>query len=212
MFRFAFILAATVAVANSGVALAYGETVTTTTVEQTTSAPEFVLPAGSTYVAVNPTGTLLGTYDYVTRSLNGAPLPLGAYVVEQSSGRVLATSDTSGHLIAFTSVPTALPEHFIVRNGVVFFLGSNYSARRAQLEAQINSDFAAGHLSNTDVKELRDKLAEIQSLEMKNRDDGTYKSSTAREIERKFARVQNDYTEDIANINEKRAKIGIQNN
>src|SRR5271156_6388995 len=206
MNRFAFLLAATVAVANSGVALAYGETVTTTTVERT-SAPEFVLPAGTTYVAVNPSGTLLGTYDYATRLLNGAPLPLGTYVVEQSSGKVLATSDTSGRLIAFTSVPTTLPEHFIVRSGVLFFLGSNYSARRAQLDAQINTDFAAGHLSNSDVKELRDKLAEIQSLEMKNRDDGTYKSSTAREIERKFARVQSDYAGDIADINEKRAKI-----
>jgi len=211
MNRFAFILAATVAVASNA-SLAYGDTVMTTTVERTTSAPEFILPAGTTYVAVNPSGTLLGTYDYATRLLNGAPLPSGCYVVEKPTGRVLATTDASGNLIAFTTVPTALPERFVIKNGVVFFLGSDYSARRAQLEAQINAEFAAGHLSNTDVKELQEKLQEIQALEMKRRDDGTYKSSTAREIERKFARLQSDYAEDIASINEKRAKIGLQNN
>jgi len=211
MNRFSFILAATVAVASNA-SLAYGETVTTTTVERTTSAPEFVLPAGATYIAVNPSGTLLGTYDYAARLLNGAPLPLGCYVVEKTTGKVLATTDPNGRLIAFTTTPTVLPEHFIVRSGALFFLGSDYSARRAQLDAQINTDFAAGHLSNTNVKDLREKLQEIQALEMKRRDDGTYRSSTAREIERKFARVQSDYSEDIAEINEKRAKIGIQNN
>jgi hypothetical protein len=211
MSRLAFILAATVALASNA-SLAFGDTVTTTTIERTSGGPEFLLPAGNSYVAVNTSGTILGPFDYTTRLLNGAPLPLGSYVIEKTSGKVFATVDANGNIIALTTPPPVLPEHFIVRSGAIFFLGSDYSARRAQLEAQINSDFASGHLSNNDVKELREKLQEIQSLEMKRRADGTYKSSTANEIERKFARLQSDYSEDIANINEKRSKIGIQNN
>jgi hypothetical protein len=209
MNRLAFIIAATVAVASNG-SLAFGDTVTTTTIERT-SAPEFVLPAGNIYVAVNTSGTILGPFDYTTRLLNGAPLPLGSYIIEKSSGKVYATADANGNIIAITNPPAVLPEHFIVRSGAIFFLGSDYSARRAQIDAQINADFAAGHLSNNNVKELRDKLQEIQALEMKRKADGTYRSSTANEIERKFARLQSDYSEDIANINEKRSKIGIQN-
>jgi len=211
MNRLAFIFAATVAVASSTPS-AFADTVTTTTVERTVGGTDVLLPAGNTYVAVNPTGSIIGTYDYTSRTINGTPLPLGAYVIEKTSGRVYATTDANGNLVAYTTAPSVLPEHFIVRNGVLFFLGSDYSARRAQLEAQINADFASGHLSNNNVKDLREKLQEIQSLEMKSRGDGTFKSSTAHEIERKFARLQSDYSEDIAEINEKRSKIGIQNN
>ena len=190
----------------------YAETtVTTTTVEKVTGTPEFFLSADASYVAVNPSGTLLGLYDYKTRLINGSPLPLGAFVIEKTSGKVLATVDANGNLIAFTTVPQVLPQHFIIRNGALFFLGSDYSLRRAQLEAQINADYAAGHLSSTNVKELQQKLQEIQVLETKDRGDGTYKSSTVRQIERKFARVQSDYARNVADINQKRARIGLNN-
>jgi hypothetical protein len=203
-------LAASVAMLNNA-SVAFADTVTTTTIETTRTVPEVVLTAGTTYVAVNPTSGVLGTYDYTTKLIHGAPLPLGCYVIEQTSGKVIASVDSDGSLVAFRTVPTVLPEHFVVRNGVLFYLGSDYSARRALLEAQISSDYAAGRLSNDNVKELREKLQEIQTLEMKRRVDGTFRSSTAREIERKFARVQSDYAEDIAEINSKKAKIGIVN-
>jgi len=202
-------LAATVALA-SNVAMALADTVTTTTVERT-SAP-FALSATESYTVVNPSGVVIGPYDYSTRLINGQPVPVNAYVIEKSSGKVIATTDTTGSIIALSTVPAVLPEHFIVRNGALFFLGSDYSARRAQIEAQINADFAAGHLSNRDVKELQGELSEIQSLEAKRKDDGTYKTSTARAIERKFSHLQSEYSEDLAEINSKRAKIGINNN
>jgi hypothetical protein len=203
-------LAATVALASNAT-LVLAETVTTTTVETTSAAP-FTLSASENYVVVNPAGVEVGPYDYTTRLINGQPVPYNAYVIEKTSGRVIATTDTSGNIIAFTTVPTVLPSHFILRNGVLFFLGSDYSARRAQIEAQINADFAAGHLSNRNVKELQEELAEIASLEAKRRSDGTYRTSTARQIEKKFSHLQSEYSEDVAEINSKRAKIGINNN
>jgi hypothetical protein len=203
-------LAATVALASNA-AMVLADTVTTTTVEQTSGTP-FALSATESYTVVNPTGVVLGPFDYSTRMINGQPLPANGYIIEKSSGRVIATADSTGNIVAFTSVPTVLPDHFIVRNGVLFFLGSDYSGRRAQIEAQINADFAAGHLSNRNVKELQEQLSEIGALESKRRSDGTYKTSTARQIEKKFSRLQADYSEDLAEINSKRAKIGINNN
>ena len=201
----ALMLAASLAIATTGSA-ALADTETTTTTTTTT----YSLPVGGSYVAVDSNGVVLGMYDPATRLLNGQPLIAGSYVIEKTSGQVLATVDSSGNLIAFTSVPSTLPEHFAVVNGQLLYVSTGYPLRRAQLEQQINVDYAAGRLSNRDVKELREKLAEISMLENKRKRDGTYSSSTINSIEHKFACVQSDLAKDVAHINAKRAQIGIR--
>ena len=205
----AMMLAVSLAIATSAsAALADSET-TTTTVRTTTTG--YTLPSGNSYVVVNPiTGSIVGPYDTAVGLVNGQPVPIGTYVIEKTSGKVLATVDASGSIIAFTTVPASLPTHFVVVNGDLLYCDSDYAARRAKIDAQINVEYAAGRLSNHDVKELREGLAEIASLEMKKKGNGTYSSTTTNRIERRFSEVQSDLSKDISEINSKRAKIGIK--
>jgi hypothetical protein len=209
----ASMLAASLAVSASALAsFAESETTTTTTTVETTATPSYVLPNGSTYVVIDPaSGSLLGQYDPVKRYIidGNRPLTAGAYVVEQSSGRVFATADSSGNLVSFTAVPTVVPQNFVIMNNQLVYANS-FELRRAQIDGQIASQYAAGRLTNHQVKELRQDLAQIAALETHRKGDGTYSSSRTREIERKFADVQSDLNKYIADTNGKRARIGIR--
>ncbi|HEY9776506.1 MAG TPA: hypothetical protein V6C81_22280 [Planktothrix sp.] len=210
---FALTLAATLALAANLPAAFADETTTTTTTVQTTSlgtTTGYVLPTGGTYLVVDPNTGLSGLYDYNSHLFAGHPLASGNYVVDQSTGKVIATVDSTGNFIAFTSVPATIPNHFVVLNGNFMYFASPYDMRRAQLDAEIQANYNAGRLSNGQVKDLREKLAEVSSLEAKRRDDGTYSSSTARSIEKKLAWVQGELARNIAEISNKRAKIGLK--
>ncbi|HEY9680290.1 MAG TPA: hypothetical protein V6C86_01720 [Oculatellaceae cyanobacterium] len=184
-------------------------TTETTTVKTTTTAVE--LPSTSTYIVVDPaTGLSRGTYDPVTRLWNGQAVPSGYYIVEQSSGRLMATTDASGALVTLTTIPAVLPSHFVVIDGRMVYFESDYALRRAQLEARIDDQYAGGHLSNLQVKQLKQQISEITNLETKRKSNGTLKESTRREIERRFAQVQSQLDRDIAKISDKRVKIGIK--
>lgn len=202
-------LAASVAIGVFA-ATAKADTTETTTVQTTSTS--VALPTTSTYVVIDPvTGVSRGAYDPVTRLLNGAAIPNGYYVVDQPTGRVMATVDTTGNLVSFTTVPTVLPQHFTVVNGQMIYFESDYALRRATLETKIDDQYRAGHLSAEQVKKLKQGVSEITQLQTKTKSNGTLKESTRKEIERKFAMVEADYNKDVAKINDKRAKIGITN-
>jgi hypothetical protein len=181
----------------------------TTTVRTTTTSVD--LPSTSSYIVVDPTtGLARGAYDPVTHLLNGQPIPTGYYVIDQPTGKVMATVDTTGSLVSFTTIPTVLPQHFVLVNGQVVYFESDYALRRAQLEQRIDDQYKLGHLSNEQVKTLKQSISEITNLQTKTKSDGTLKESTRRDIESKFAKVQGELDHDIAKINDKRAKIGIK--
>jgi hypothetical protein len=201
-------LAATLALAFTAVT-AKADTTETTTVRTTTTSLD--LPSSSSYIVVDPnTGVARGAFDPTTRLLDGRPLPMGYYVVDQPTGKVMATVDGSGNLVGFTSVPSVLPNHFVVMNNQVVYFESDYSLRRAQLEARIDEQYKLGHLTNDQVKNLKQDISEITTLQTKTKSDGTMKESTRKQIERKFADVQAVFDRDIAKINDKRAKIGLK--
>jgi hypothetical protein len=206
----AAIVAATFLI-GSAVSCARAEETTTTTT--TTTSQSYVLPSGGTYVVVDPaTGVSRGVYDPVTRMINGQPVPAGYYVIEQSSGRTMATVDASGNLVTFSTIPTALPEHFMVVNSQLVYFASDYALRRAKIERRMNDEYTAGKLSKDQVADLNNKLGEIASLDSKRNRKGELKSSTRKRIEKEFDVVQSKMDKDIALINEKRAKIGIRVN
>lgn len=208
---FALTLAASLALAaNSRAVFADETTTTTTTVQTTTAGVGFVLPTGGSYLVVDPTTGLSGMYDVNTRLFNGRPITVGSYLIDQATGKVIATVDPTGNLIAFTTMPTVLPQHFVILNGSLMYFASTYDMRRAQLDLEITADYNAGRLSNHQVKDLREKLAEVAALESKRRDDGTYSSSTSKSIERKLSWVQGELTRDVADISSKRARIGLK--
>jgi len=195
---------------GSAVNSARAEETTTTT---TTTSQTFALQAGASYVVVDPaTGVSRGVYDPVTRMINGQPVPVGYYVIDQTSGRTMATVDASGNLVTFSTIPTALPEHFMVVDNTLVYFASDYALRRAKIERRMNDEYTAGKLSKDQIADLNNKLSEIASLDSKRNSKGELKSSTRRRIEKEFDTVQSKMDKDIALINEKRAKIGIRVN
>lgn len=197
------ILAASLAICASTVQAQTTQTTTTTTVEST--APSVVLPAGVTYSVVNPTtGVIVGPYSV------GMTVPTGNYIIDQSTGRVMATVDTTGSLVAFSSIPTVLPSRFLVINGQMIYFNDDYSFRRAQLDQKVTDEYTAGRLTNNQAKEIREKLGYISSLQAKRKSDLSYSRSTVREIERKFAEAQSMMSHDIAETNSRKAKIGLR--
>jgi hypothetical protein len=197
-------------VIGSAVSSVRAEETTTTT---TTTSQTFALQAGASYVVVDPaTGLSRGVYDPVTRMINGQPVPAGYYVIDQTSGRTMATVDASGNLVTFSTIPTALPEHFMVVDNNLVYFASDYALRRAKIERRMNDEYTAGKLSKDQVADLNNKLSEIASLDSKRNSKGELKSATRRRIEKDFDSVQSKMDKDIALINEKRAKIGIRVN
>ncbi len=106
------LIAASLAICASAVRAEVTETTTTTTTIESSAAPGLVLPGGVSYNIVNPTtGVIVGAYT------SGVSVPSGNYIIEQSTGRVIATTDASGRLVAFTSVPSVLPQRFLLIGG-----------------------------------------------------------------------------------------------
>jgi len=198
------LVAASLAFCASTVRAEVTETTTTTTTVEST-APGMVLPGGATYNVVNPsTSVIVGPYNV------GMSVPSGNYIIEQSTGRVLATTDASGRLIAFTSYPSVLPQRFLLINGQMVYFRDDYAFRRAQLDQKITDEYAAGRLTNNQAKVLHEKLGYVANLECKRKGDLSYSKSTIREIGRKFADVQSAMAHDVAYTNTRKAKIGLR--
>jgi hypothetical protein len=199
------LVAASLVVCASSVRAQVTETTTTPTIENTATAPAMVLPGGVSYNIVNPTtGVLVGPYSV------GMTVPSGNYVIEQNTGRVIATSDLSGRLVAFTTFPSVMPQRFLAINGQLIYFTDDYAFRRAQLDQKITDEYAAGRLTHNQAKTLHEKLGYVANLECKRKGDLSYSKSTIREIEKKFAEVQSMMAHDVAETNTRKAKIGLR--
>lgn len=204
-FLAAAVVAASLAVCASTVQAQVTETTTTTTTVESASSPGYVLPGGVTYNVVNPSsGVIVGPYSV------GMSVPTGNYIIEQNTGRVLATTDASGRLVAFSSVPSVLPQRFLVINGQMVYFRDDYAFRRAQLDQKINDEYAAGRLTHNQSKTLHEKLGYVANLENKRKGDLSYSKSTIREIEKKFAEVQSMMAHNVADTNSRKARIGLR--
>ena len=151
MKRFHLLLAAalaTVTVAPSAMA-------DTTTIEtRTISSPAFALPAGTPYIVVDPlSGKLFGDYNSTVR------IPAGYYVAERTTGKVVATTDVNGNLIAITSAPATN-------------ILAQIQERRAALEQQIADAIAKNTVTVTEIKPLRTALEQVAQQEVVLRQGG----------------------------------------
>lgn len=135
----------------------------TTTITQpvtTTSATEFVLSGSGDYIVVDPlTGAVKGPYDPIRGFVSGTLNP-GWVVLDRSNNRVLASFDTSGHLVALTTTPA-----FDSYVGLI-------DARRADLERYINESLSLGKITADQAMHLRSELATITAQEESYRAGG----------------------------------------
>jgi len=144
--RFGLLLAATLAL----VTVTPSAMAQTTIIEETrtVSSPTFTLPAGASYIVVDPaTGKFVS--DYSTR----VQIPFGYYVAEKTSGKIVATTDASGNLIAFSTAPAT---KVLVQ----------VEERRTALEQAIADALAKNTVTVTEIAPMRKALAEVASQEV----------------------------------------------
>jgi hypothetical protein len=137
---------------------------TTTTVQTTTYATgvSYTLPAGGTYVVIDPiSGDVKGVYDPATRLLNGQPLPIGYVVSDKTTGRVLAVVDSSGHLVDVATAPATT------------VLISAIEARRAEIEKQIADALAKGIITPEQAAPIRAELTRVNTVYTTATSNGT---------------------------------------
>lgn len=128
----------------------------TTTIETTTiSSPSYVLPSGVSYMIVDPvTGKIFGDYSATVK------VPVGCYVAEKSSGKVVATTDANGNLVAFSTAPAT---DVLVQ----------VQERRSVLEQQIADALQRNVVTVTEVQPLQSALADIAKQEVILKQSGT---------------------------------------
>ena len=145
MTRFGILLAATLAL----VAVSPSAKADTTLVETTTvSSPVFTLPSGVPYMVVDPlTGKVFADYSASVK------VPVGYYIAEKTSGKVVATTDASGNLIAISTAPAP--------NVLV-----QVTERRTALEQQIADALSRKVVAVTEIQPLQTALADIAAQEV----------------------------------------------
>ncbi|MBS1989722.1 MAG: hypothetical protein JSS83_04340 [Cyanobacteria bacterium SZAS LIN-3] len=167
-----------------------------------------------------------GNYDAATiLALREALDRINAQTVAyKSSGRPLTyaeelslavqLNDLGDRLMPFSRTVTYTPlvgARFISSEGQIMFIDS-YGGRNLQLQRRIDSEYAAGRLSNNQVADLKHDLNEISSMQARYTKGGKIKESKQKLITEKLDKVQTAMERDIASINEKRARIGIKVN
>lgn len=151
MTRFGILFAATLAL----VAVSPAAKADTTLVETTTvSSPAFALSAGVPYMIVDPvTGKVFADYSATVK------VPAGYYIAERSSGKVVATTDSNGNIVAITTAPAS---NVLVK----------VTERRTALEQQIADALSRNVVAVTEIQPLKAALAEIAAQEVVLRQNG----------------------------------------
>lgn len=131
--------------------LADTETTTVRTTSFLSNGQRLTLPPTSTYVLVDPiTGNIKGNYDPTRGFTDAQPVQPGLVIIDQPSGKVIATVDSSGRTIDVASVPAI--------NSLVVAVYT----RRCELERMITDSLANGTIDADQASQLRaetDKVA-----------------------------------------------------
>jgi hypothetical protein len=131
----------------------YSLTETKITTVTTTGNP-ITLPSAGTYVVVDPlTGVIKGHYDPL-RTTFDYPISSGLVVIDQDTGKVLATFDSSGRLLDVISTPATDA------------LVASIDARRAELQQAITDGLSKGTITPSTASSLRAALDTIAAEEL----------------------------------------------
>ena len=129
----------------------------TTTTETKTISPEgktIVLPSTTTYEIVDPiTGTVKGSFDPMHSVIDVRTISPGSIIIDQSTGKILATISASGQTIDVLTAPALDPLVIGIDN------------RRTELDQRITSSLSAGTIDTTQASALRGELDKIASRE-----------------------------------------------
>jgi hypothetical protein len=119
-----------------------------------------VLPSGVTYVMVDPiTGAIKGTFD-PNVGLTETTKLTGGVVIDQETGKIVATIDPSGKAINLLSAPAYDP------------LVTSIDTRSAELNRKISDAAAAGLISATQESLYKGDLDKITQRELADKQAG----------------------------------------
>ncbi len=127
----------------------------------TTVIREYSLQPSARYVVVDPlTGKTRGMFDPGTRMIDGQPLTFGMVFVDQGSGRMVASVDSSGRIVDVVVAPATES------------LVTSIDARILDLQNTVNRAIERGEISAAQGSALKARLDEVITLEarLKNSD------------------------------------------
>ncbi len=138
---------------------------TQTTTVRTTSflsnGQQLTLPTTSTYVLVDPiTGIVKGNYDPTRGFADTQFVQPGLVIIDQTSGKIIATVDSSGRTIDVASVPAI--------NSLVVAVYT----RRCELERMITDALANGTIDANQANQLRADTDRIAAEEFAAKQNG----------------------------------------
>lgn len=111
---------------------------------------------------------------------------------------------------AAVTTPVIAPQ-FVVLNKQVTMVDP-ITSRKMQLLNRIEDEYQAGRLSSDNVSDLKGRMDRISSQETRYRRDGELSDSKLTALSIKLDQLETVLGEDVANVNEKRARIGIKVN
>jgi len=138
----------------------------------------------------------------------------GILTYSEALSLALDLNQLGDRLIPFmptTVVTPLLGARMINANGQLVLV-DDIDYRRAQLSQRINDEYTAGRLSAQQVASLKDQLNAVASLETKYRKNGNLSSSKTEKISVKLDSLKTKLDQDVANINDKRSRIGLKVN
>lgn len=133
---------------------------------------EYSLAPSSRYVVVDPlTGKTRGMFDPGTRLIDGQPLTFGMVFVDQSSGRMVASVDSSGRIVDVVVAPATET------------LVTSIDARILDLQNTVNRAIERGEISAAQGSALKARLDEVITLEARFKNsDGVFTFNEAFQV------------------------------
>jgi hypothetical protein len=108
-----------------------------------------------------------------------------------------------------TEVMPIIGQRIIATNGQII-LSDDVTFRRVAMEAKVDAEYGAGHLSADHVSSLKNKLNKVAVQQAKYTKHGELRSSEKAKLDRQLDLAQDSFNKNIAEINAKRARIGIR--
>lgn len=165
------------------------KTTTYTTSDSTPSTSvirEYSLAPSASYVVVDPlTGKTRGMFDPGTRLIDGQPLTFGMVFVDQGSGRMVASVDSSGRIVDVVVAPATET------------LVTSIDARILDLQNTVNKAIERGEISAAQGSALKARLDEVITLEARFKNsDGVFTFNEAIQV----AQALNSMNDEIVTI------------
>ncbi len=124
------------------------------------------------------------------------------YGLNTLSERLVPVSTT------FTFQPVIAPQ-FVTIDGRLTLLDA-FDYRKHHLATRCDDEYKAGRLSAHQVSKLKEEMGKISTSERKYTKHGTLSTSKDKKLSEQLNRVETSMNNDVAIINQKRARIGIR--